>query len=130
MSNYKYFIQEGNRFHLKTSMSTAIVRAIACLAIGIAVYFIIPPEKKIGLWGALIFVFFALVNLLKATKRLVIDTTARTITHKNNLLNAEAVYTMMILSSFMCLPESTSFLRWTALLSSSSIKRGERSGCR
>ena len=92
MSNYKYFIQEGNRFHLKTSRPIAIVRAIACLAIGIAVYFIVPPEKKIGLWGAMIFVFFALVNLLKTTKRLVIDTTARTITHKNNLLNAEAVY--------------------------------------
>lgn len=92
MSNYKYFIQEGNKFHLKTNMSTAVIRSIACLAIAIAIYCILPAEKKIGLWGALFFVFFALVNLLKTTKKLIIDTEAKAITHKNNMLNAEAIY--------------------------------------
>ncbi|ASK29058.1 hypothetical protein CEY12_02585 [Chryseobacterium sp. T16E-39] len=92
MKDYKYFIQEGSRFHLKTKMSTAVLRVIACLIIGIALYCLIPAEKKIGLWAALLFVFFALVNLLKTTKRLVIDTQAKTITHKNNILSGEVVY--------------------------------------
>lgn len=92
MNDYKYFTQEGNRFYLKTKMSTAVMRVIACLAIGIVLYCVIPPEKKIGLWAALLFVFFALVNLLKTTKRLVIDTQSKTIIHKNNLFNGEAVY--------------------------------------
>ncbi|MBT2619680.1 hypothetical protein [Chryseobacterium sp. ISL-6] len=92
MNDYKYFTQEGNRFHLKTKMSTAVLRVFACLAIGVALYCIIPPEKKIGLWAALLFVFFALVNLLKTTKRLVIDTQSKTITHKNNIISGEAIY--------------------------------------
>lgn len=92
MNSYKYFTQEGNQFHLKSSMSTAVIRAVVCLAIGLAAYFIIPPEKKIGLWGLLLFLFFALINLLKTTKKLIVDLDAKTVTHKNNALNGEVVY--------------------------------------
>ncbi|PIF45683.1 hypothetical protein CLU96_2693 [Chryseobacterium sp. 52] len=92
MTDYKYFIQEGSRFHLKNNMPVALIRSLVCLIIAGAVYYIIPPEKKIGLWGAVIFVFFALVNLLKTTKKLTIDPDAQIIIHKNNLLNGEVVY--------------------------------------
>ncbi|KXH78290.1 hypothetical protein [Chryseobacterium kwangjuense] len=90
--NYRYFIQEGNRFHLKTSMPVAMIRFIACLVIAAALYFIIPQEKKIGLWGAGLFVVFGLINLLRTTKKLVIDPYARVIKHKNNILNGEVEY--------------------------------------
>lgn len=92
MNDYKHFTQEGSRFHLKTKMSTAVLRVIACVTIAVVLYCIIPSEKKVGLWVALLFLFFALVNVLKATKRLVIDTQAKTITHKNNIISGEAVY--------------------------------------
>ncbi|NLR59459.1 hypothetical protein HGH93_15185 [Chitinophaga polysaccharea] len=92
MSNYKYFTQEGNKFHLKSSMSTAVARTVVCLAIGVAVYIIIPPEKKIGIWAALLFLLLGLINLLKTTKKLTIDPNAKTIAHKNNALNNEVVY--------------------------------------
>ncbi|WP_345988737.1 hypothetical protein AAEU33_15960 [Chryseobacterium sp. Chry.R1] len=92
MDDYKYFIREGNQFHLKTKVSTAVLRTILCVVIAVVLYYIIPPENKIRLWSALLFVFFALVNLLKATKKLIIDTQARTIIHKNNILSGEAVY--------------------------------------
>ncbi|MBS0027351.1 hypothetical protein ACTJJ0_12115 [Chitinophaga sp. 22321] len=92
MSNYKYFTQEGNKFHLKSNMSTAVVRTVVCLVIAAALYFIIPPEKKIGIWAALLFLVFGLINLLKTTKKLTIDPNTKTITHKNNALNGEVVY--------------------------------------
>jgi hypothetical protein len=92
MNHYKYFTQEGNKFYLKTNMSTAVIRSVVCLAIGIALYIIIPPEKKIGMWAALLFLVFALINLLKTTKKLTIDPGARTIIHKNNALSGEAIY--------------------------------------
>lgn len=92
MKDYRYFTQEGSEFHLKTNMSTAVIRSVACLVIGAVLYYIIPPEKKIGLWGAVLFVFFALVNLLKTTRKLIIDPNAKTVTFKNNMLNGEVVY--------------------------------------
>jgi hypothetical protein len=92
MNNYKYFTQEGQQFHLKTSMPAAVLRSVVCLAIGVALYLIIPAEKKIGLWAALLFLVFALINLLKATKKLRIDRNARTVTHKNNALSGEVIY--------------------------------------
>ncbi|MGO4293305.1 hypothetical protein [Chitinophaga sp. RAB17] len=92
MSNYKYFTQEGNKFHLKTSMSTAVVRSVVCLAIGATLYFIIPAEKKIGIWAALLFLIFALINLLKTTKKLTIDPNAKTVIHKNHALSGEVIY--------------------------------------
>jgi len=103
MSNHKYFTQEGNKFHLKTSMSTAVIRSVVCVAIGVALYLVIPAEKKIGIWGALLFLFFALVNLLKTTKRLTIDPNAKTITHKNNALSGEVVYHFDDFESFYVL---------------------------
>ncbi|EJL68295.1 hypothetical protein [Chryseobacterium populi] len=48
MKDYRYFMQEGGEFHLKTRMSTAVIRSVACLMIGAAQYYIIPPEKKSG----------------------------------------------------------------------------------
>ncbi|MBK1896423.1 hypothetical protein [Chryseobacterium paridis] len=92
MNDYKYFTQEGSRFLIKTNRSTAVLRTIVCLAIAVVVYCIIPPERKIGLWGALLFFVFAIVNLLKTTKRLIIDTQAKTVIHKNNMLSGEVVY--------------------------------------
>ncbi|MEY8760027.1 hypothetical protein [Chryseobacterium tongliaoense] len=92
MKDYRYFTQEGRAFHLKNSMSTAVIRSVACLVIGAVLYYIIPQEKKIGLWAAILFVFFALVNLLKATRKLIIDPNAKTVTFKNNMLNGEVVY--------------------------------------
>ncbi|KMQ61515.1 hypothetical protein ACM46_16010 [Chryseobacterium angstadtii] len=90
--NYRYFTEENGRFHLKNNIPAAMIRFIGCLIIAAALYFIIPPEKKIGVWGAVLFVFFALVNLLKTTKKLVIDPKTKTIIHKNNILNSEAEY--------------------------------------
>ena len=108
MSNYKYFTQDGNKFHLKTSMSTAVVRSVVCMAIGAALYLIIPAEKKIGIWAALLFLIFALINLLKTTKKLTIDRNAKTITHKNNALNGEVTYHFDDFESFYML--STKYL--------------------
>ena len=92
MTHYQYFTREGDKFHLLTKTSTAILRSALCLAIAAGIYFVVPPEKKLGGWGAGIFVFFALVNLLKSTKKLTIDTAAKTVTHKNNALTGEATY--------------------------------------
>lgn len=92
MTCYSYFTQTGSKYHLKSKWSTAIIRTVLCLAIAAGIYLLIPPERKIGAWGAGFFVFFALVNLLKSTKKLTIDTAARTVTHKNNILTPEATY--------------------------------------
>ncbi|WP_120516497.1 hypothetical protein [Chitinophaga barathri] len=92
MTEYTYFIPEGGKFHLKTKWSTAAIRAVFCLAIAAGIYAIVPPEKEIGAWGAGFFVVFALVNLLKATKKLTIDPAARTVIHKNNALSPEVTY--------------------------------------
>lgn len=89
---YRYFTQEGSRFHLKNNMPVAMIRFIFCLIVAGALYFIIPSEKKIGLWGAVLFVIFGLINLLKTTKKLVIDPAAQVIIHKNNILNSEVEY--------------------------------------
>ena len=92
MTHYSYFSQTGSKYHLNSKWSTAIVRTVLCLAIAAGIYLLVPPERKIGAWGAGFFVFFAVVNLLKSTKKLTIDTAARTVTHKNNLLTPEATY--------------------------------------
>ncbi|RPE12788.1 hypothetical protein EGT74_04385 [Chitinophaga lutea] len=92
MTHYRYFTQEGDKFHLRSNTSAAIVRSVLCLAMAAGIYFLIPPEKKIGLWGAGLFVFFALINLLRSTKKLTIDVAAKTVVHKNNALTAEATY--------------------------------------
>ncbi len=92
MAHYQYFTREGSKFHLRSKTSAAIFRSVLCLAVAAGIYYLIPPEKKIGLWGAGLFVFFALINLLKSTKKLTIDTLAQTVTHKNNVLTAEATY--------------------------------------
>lgn len=92
MAQYNYFIQEGNRFHLKSKFSTALLRSLICLAIAAGLYFLLPPEKKIGAVGAGFFIVFGLINLLRPTKKLTIDTAAQTIVHKNNALSPEVTY--------------------------------------
>jgi hypothetical protein len=92
MTQYNYFTQEGSKFHLKSKLSTALVRALICLAIAAGLYALIPSDKKIGVWGAVLFLAFALINLLKSTKRLTIDTDAGIIIHKNNALSGEVTY--------------------------------------
>lgn len=109
MTQYSYFIQEGNRFHLKSKTSTAAIRAVICLAIGAGLYFLIPAEKKIGIWGAGFFVVFALINLLKSTKKLTIDTGAKTVIHKNNALSPEVTYRFEEFEQFYVLTSSYLF---------------------
>lgn len=92
MTQYNYFIQEGSKFHLKSKFSTALLRSFICLAIAAALYLFLPPEKKIGTIGAVFFIVFALINLLRSTKKLTIDTAAKTIVHKNNALSPEVTY--------------------------------------
>lgn len=92
MAQYNYFIQEGSRFHLKSKFSTALLRSLICLAIAAGLYFLLPPEKKIGAVGAGFFIVFGLINLLRPTKKLTIDTAAQTIVHKNNALSPEVTY--------------------------------------
>lgn len=109
MTYYTYFTREGNKFHLKARSSTAVVRTIICLAIAAGLYFLIPVEKQIGIWGALLFVVFGLINLLKSTKRLTIDTSTRTITHKNNAFSGEVVYQFDDFLRFYVLTSSYAF---------------------
>lgn len=90
--NYTYFTQEGSRFHLKNNIPVAAMRFIVCLILAGISYYIIPSEKKIGLWAAVLFVILAFVNLLKATRKLSIDPQAQIIIHKNNVLTREAIY--------------------------------------
>jgi len=92
MTQYNYFTQEGNKFHLKSKTSTAVIRAVICLAIAVILYFLIPSEKKIGAWGAGLFVVLALINILRSTKKLTIDIAAKTILHKNNALSGGVTY--------------------------------------
>lgn len=92
MNQYNYFTKEGNKFHLNPKWPAAAARTLVCLAIAAGVYIIIPPEKRLGVWGAGIFVLFALVNLLKSTKKLTINTSTRTIAHKQNALSPEETY--------------------------------------
>jgi len=92
MTQHYYFTQEGSKFHLKSKLSTALVRALICLVIAAGLYVLIPSEKKIGVWGAVFFVVFALINLLRSTKKLTIDTGAKIIIHKNNVLSGEVTY--------------------------------------
>lgn len=92
MTQYNYFIQEGSKFHLKSKTSTAVIRGVICLAVAAILYVLIPSEKKIGAWGAGLFVVFALINMLRSTKKLTIDTDAKTIIHKNNALSGEVTY--------------------------------------
>ncbi|SFN37536.1 hypothetical protein SAMN05421594_2427 [Chryseobacterium oleae] len=73
-------------------MPVALIRFVACLIVAVGLYCIIPAEKKIGLWGALLFGILALVNVLKATKKLTIDPQEKIIIHKNNILNNEVTY--------------------------------------
>ncbi|SHF62992.1 hypothetical protein [Chryseobacterium vrystaatense] len=90
--NYKYFTQDGSRYHLKNNIPVGVMRFIVCLMVAAVLYCIIPSEKKIGLWAAALFVILAFVNLLKTTKKLSIDPQAKIIIHKNHLLTREAVY--------------------------------------
>lgn len=92
MTQYKYFIQEGSKFHLKSKFSTALLRSAICLGIAAALYFFLPPERKIGAVGAGFFAVFAVINLLKSTKKLTIDTAAKTIIHQNSALNPAVTY--------------------------------------
>ncbi|WP_343303905.1 hypothetical protein AAHN97_20255 [Chitinophaga niabensis] len=92
MTRYNYFIQEGSKFHLKSKFSTALLRSLICLGIAAGLYFLLPPEKKIGAIGAGFFILFGLINLLRSTKKLTIDTAAQTIVHKNNVLSPEVTY--------------------------------------
>jgi len=69
-----------------------MVRSVLCLAIAAGLYFLIPSEKKIGVWGAGLFVVFALINLLRSTKKLTIDLDAKTIIHQNHALSGAVTY--------------------------------------
>lgn len=109
MAQYQYFIREGNKYHLKSRSSAAVIRTVFCLAIAVAIYMLVPAEKKIGAWGAGFFVVFALVNLLKATKKLTIDCSTQTITHKNNVLTPEATYHFNDFVRFYVLSSSYAF---------------------
>ena len=109
MTQYSYFTQEGSKFHLKTKSSTAVLRTMMCLAIAAGLYILIPPEKKIGVWAAGLFAVFALINLLKSTKKLTIDTGTRTITHKNNALSGEVIYHFDDFVRFYVLTSSYAF---------------------
>jgi hypothetical protein len=109
MPHYTYFTQEGAKFHLKTKSSTTTLRFGICVAIAAALYFLIPPEKKIGPWAAAFFLVFALINLLKSTKKLTIDTRTRTITHKNNALSGEVAYHFEDFLRFYVLTSSYAF---------------------
>lgn len=111
MNNYKYFEQEGTRFHLKANNNTAKLRIVLCLAAAIALYIFLPKEKNLGLYLGFLFLVFALINWLKTTKKLTIDTVANSVTGKHHFLSSEVSYRFEDFIRFNVDVHSTNFVK-------------------
>lgn len=111
MNNYKYFEQEGSIFHLKANNNTAKLRFVLCVAVTIALYVFLPKEKNLGLFLGLLFLAFALINLLKTTKKLTIDIGTKTVTGKHHSLSSEVSYRFEDFIRFNVDVHSTNFVK-------------------
>lgn len=111
MNNYKYFEQEGSIFHLKANNNTAKLRFVLCVAVAIALYVFLPKEKNLGLFLGLLFLAFALINLLKTTKKLTIDIGTKTVTGKHHSLSSEVSYRFEDFIRFNVDVHSTNFVK-------------------
>jgi hypothetical protein len=92
MPQYKYFEQEGNKFLLRSNNTSAYIRGGICMALALYLLFFVPREQAYGLYFGIFLIFIALGMFLKTTKKLTIDTSARTITDKNNLFFGVKTY--------------------------------------
>lgn len=111
MNNYKYFEQEGTIFQLKANNNTAKIRIVLCIAVAIAAYIFLPKEKNLGLFIGLLFLAFALINWLKTTKKLTIDTGTKTVNDKHHSLSSEVSYRFEDFIRFNVDVHSTNFVK-------------------
>ena len=111
MNNYKYFEQQGNMFHLKANNNSNMMRIVLCIAVAIAAYIFLPKEKNLGLFLSLLFLVFAVVNWLKTTKKLTIDTGTKTVIGKQHVLSSEVSYPFENFIRFNVDVHSTNFVK-------------------
>lgn len=109
--NYNYFEQEGSKFHLKSNNNITKIRFVSCVAVAIASFIFFPSDKGLNLFFAVLFAVFAVVNLLKMTKKLAIDTGTKTVIIKENALFSEKTYPFADFIRFNMETHSTNFVK-------------------
>lgn len=92
MTQYKYFDQEGNRYSLKSNSTIAWARTVILLLAALYMFFGVSDRGPGVLFFGYFLIFLAAASFLKTTKKLTIDTTARTVTDKHNAFFKERTY--------------------------------------
>jgi hypothetical protein len=101
MNNYKYFEQEGNKYHLKTQFIFIGFVGGICLIAGLALIFTKGMTDKANLWIGIGIAVLGLMSLIRLTAKTTIDMQSNQILMKKNFFSSEVAYSLDNFETFL-----------------------------
>ncbi|MBB5643817.1 hypothetical protein [Pedobacter cryoconitis] len=101
MENYKYFEQEGDKYHLKAQFAFIAFIGGLCIIAGLATAFTIGTTDKANRWIGYGIALLGAMALLRLTSKTAIDMGSRQILLKKNLFSAEVAYSLDNFETFL-----------------------------
>lgn len=101
MNNYKYFEQEGNKYHLKTQfVFIGFIGGLFLLG-GLALIFTKGATDKANMWIGIGMAALGAMSLLRLTAKTTIDMQSNQILMKKNFLASEVAYSLENFETFL-----------------------------
>jgi len=101
MENYKYFEQDGNKYHLKAQFVFIAFIGGLFLIGGLVLAFTIGATDKANRWIGYVMALLGAMALLRLTSKTAIDMESRQILLKKNLFSAEVAYSLDNFETFL-----------------------------
>lgn len=101
MNNYKYFEQEGNKYHLKTQFFFIGFIGGLFLIGGLALVFTKGMTDKANMWIGIGMAVLGAMSLLRLTAKTTIDMQSNQILMKKNFFSSEVAYSLDNFETFL-----------------------------